>query len=100
MVGLGAQLTDRARAALDEVPLVHADDERAALALDEIDDAQVLLLERCLRIDQNHHDLGEADRVECIGDRKLFELRLDPGAAAQSRRIVEAEAPPAPIEIN
>ena len=43
----------------------------------KIGDAQVLLLERLLDVHQQHHDLGEADRVDRVGDRKLFELLLN-----------------------
>ena len=48
VVGLLAQLLAAPACALDQVPLVHADHERPALALHQIGDAQVLLLERAL----------------------------------------------------
>ncbi len=77
MVGFRAQLADGARRLLLQVPFVHADDERAAFALDQIGDAQVLLLEGMPDIHQQHHDFGEAHGVERIGDGQLFQLLVD-----------------------
>ena len=89
-----------ALAVLDQVPFVHADDERAALALDQVGDAQVLLLERRRRIHQHDHDFGKAHRVERIGDRKLFELLLDARAAAHAGGVVNAETLAVPVKID
>ena len=94
VVGLLAQLLHRAGLALDQVPLVHADDDRAAFALDQIGDAQVLLLERRLRIHQQDHHLGEAHRIERVGDRELLELLLDARAPPQPGGVVDAEVRP------
>ena len=52
---------------------------------------QILLLERDRRVEQHHHDLGEADRAQRVGDRELFELVLDAGAAAQARGVEQLE---------
>ena len=40
------------------------DHQRPALALDQVGDAQVLLLEQTLGVHQQHHDLGETDGVD------------------------------------
>ncbi len=91
---------DGAARVLDQIPFVHADDERAAFALDQIGDAQVLLLERRLRIHQHDHHFGEADRIERVGDRELFELLLDPRLAPHARGVVDAKTPAAPLEVD
>ena len=65
--------------------------ERAALALDQIGDAQILLLEPVLRIHHQHHDFGKAHRAQRVRDRELFQLLLDPRAAAEARGIEHAE---------
>ena len=85
VVGLGAQLAGRA-CPPSEVPLVHAEHQRPALALHQVGDAQVLLLERPLGVHQHDHHLGEADRVERVGDRELLQLLLDARACAACRR--------------
>ena len=89
-----------AGAALDQVPLAHADDQRAAFALDEIGDAKVLLLERLSRVHQQDHHLGEAHGVERVRNRELFEFLLDPGAAAQPGGVVDAKVPVVPSQID
>ena len=100
MVGLRAQLGERAGLTFAQVPFAHADHQRAALALDQIGDAQILLLERLLGIHQQHHHFGEADGVERVGDRELLELLLDLRAAAHARGVVEAEGAALPVEID
>ena len=99
VIGLAAQLAGAAGGvAFLEVPFVDADDEGAAFALDEIGDAQILLLERGGRVHQQDHHLGEADRFERIGDRELFELAFDPGAPPHPGGVVDEEAPAVPGE--
>ena len=88
MIHLLAQLLDCAGAGLHQVPFVHSNDQRAPLALDQIGNAQVLLLERPLRIHQQDHHFGEAQRIERIGHRELLELRFDPRAPAQPGSVV------------
>ena len=85
------QLLQQALLVGDEVPFVEADDEGAALLLDEVDDRQVLLLERDRGVEQHHHDLGEAHGAQGIGDRELLELVLDAGALAQARRVEQLD---------
>ena len=58
-VRLGPQLLGLAALVVDEVPFVQADDQGASLALDQVGDRQVLLLERDRRIEQQHDDFGE-----------------------------------------
>ena len=98
VIGLGAQLAGRAGLALDQVPLVHAEHERPALALHQIGDAQVLLLERTLDVHQHDHDFGEADRVERVGDGELFELLLDARLAPHAGGVEQAELAALPFE--
>ena len=100
MVGLFPQLGDRARLALDQVPFVHADHQRAPFALDQIGDAKVLLLERPFRVHQQDHHFGKAYGVERVGDRELFELLLDPGAAAHARGVVNTKLPAVPVDFD
>ena len=100
MVGLFAQLLDGAGGVLDQVPLVHADDQSAPLALDKIGDAKILFLERPLRVDEQHHHFGKAHGIERIGDREFFELLLDPGATAHPRGVVNAEAAVLPGDLD
>ena len=77
VIDLLPQLADGARLALHQIPFVHGDNERAAFAHDEIRDPQVLFFEQRLRIRQQDHDLGEADRFQRIADRELLQLLLD-----------------------
>ena len=86
--------------ALDQIDLVEADDDGATFALDEIGNPDVLLLERRLRIDEDDHHFGKTDGVERVGDREFLELLLDARAAAQSGGIVDAQMPPAPVQID
>ena len=81
MIGFFAEFLDGAGTRFDAVPLVHADDQRAPLALDEIGDAKVLFLEWRLRVHQQDDDFGETHRIERIGNRQLLELLLDSGTA-------------------
>ena len=92
MVGLFAQRLERTGTLLDEVRLAQPDDQRAALALDQVGDAQILFLERPFRVHQQDHHFGEANGIERVGDRQLFELLLDPGAPPHARGVVDAEA--------
>jgi len=55
------------------IPFVRREDDRAALALDQIGDGEVLLLEGLCRIERHDHAVGEADRVQCALDRHFLE---------------------------
>ena len=90
-VGLVAQFLRLVALVVDQVPFVEADDQRPALALDEIGERQVLLLERDRRVEQQDHDLGEAHRAQRVGDRELLELLDDSRAPPQARRVEEFE---------
>ncbi len=54
LAGLPLQLADAAGAAVAPIPLADGDHQRAAFALDQIADAQILLLERMLDVHQHH----------------------------------------------
>ena len=73
-VRLGAQLLRHHALVLDQVPFVEPDHDRPALALGEIGEGQILLLERDRGVEQQNDDLGEADRAQRVGDRELFQL--------------------------
>ena len=52
---------------------------------------QLLIVERRFRIDQQDNDLGQADRLEGLADRKLLDRIGDLGATADTRGIHEAD---------
>ena len=95
-----AQLADLAALALDQIPLVDRDHQRAALALDQIGDAQILLLEAVLRIHHQHHHFGKADGAQGIGDRQLLQLLLDTRAAAQACGVEHAKRAALPDDVD
>ena len=55
-----------------------------------VGDAQILRLEPARRVEQQHDDFGEIDRVERVGDRQLLQLVLHLGALAHARRCRSA----------
>ena len=71
----------------DEIPFVEPDHNRPAFAFDQIDDGQILFLERNRGIEQNHHDIGESHGAQPVGCGELFQLVIDPRALAQTRRV-------------
>ena len=95
-----AQLADGARGLFLQVPFIDRDDDGASFLLDQIGDALVLLLEGVFDVEQHHHHLGKAHRIERVGDRKLFQLLVDARAAAQAGGVVDAEFLAVPIEID
>ncbi len=100
MIGLLSKLADRSGTAFDKIPFVHADDQRASFPLDKIGNAQVLLLERLLRVDQQDHHLREPNCIEPVGDREFLELLLDPRPPPQPGSIVNPEVPVVPSQID
>ena len=67
---------------------------------DEIGDGEILVLDRALGIDQQHHDLGEADRANAVARaQELLGCLRHPGFAAQTGRIEEAHLAPRPFEV-
>ena len=100
VIGIGAQRRNQVRLALHQIPFVDGDHERAALALDQIGDAQILLLELVLRVHHQHDDFGEADRAQRVRDRQLFQLLLDPRAAPQAGGIEHAEFAALPVDLD
>src|SRR5262249_28447785 len=75
-------------------------DERAPSLLDRAGDAQILLLERFLRVNQHPHHAGKTAGAEGGGEGEFFQLLVAPRAPAQARRVVQAERPAVPIEID
>ena len=95
-----AQRLEQARLVGHEVPFVEADDERPPLALHEVDDGQVLLLERDRGVEEHHHHLGEAHGAQAIGDRELLQLVVDAGAAAHAGGVVQLDPTAAPFPVE
>ena len=62
--------------------------------------AQVLLLERDRRVEQQHHDLGEAHRAQGVGDRELLELLDHARLAAQAGGVEQPQLAPAPFDVD
>ena len=101
MIGIAAQVRDRAAAlALHQIPFVDGEHDGAALALDQVGDAQILLLEPVLRIHHHHDDFGKAHRAQRVGDRELLELLLDPRAPAQARGVEHAKLAALPVDLD
>ena len=63
-----------------KIPFVHRNHNGTAFAFGQIGDAQVLLFKGDIRIQQNHHNLGEFHRTQTVADAQLFELFLHLGA--------------------
>src|SRR5829696_8496606 len=95
-----AQLLEESRLVGDEVPFVQADDDRPPLLLDQVDDREVLLLERDRGVEEHDHDLGKAHGAQRVADRQLLELVLHPGALAQARGVEELDRPAAPLPVD
>ena len=74
------------------------DHQRPPLLLDQVGDLQILLLEGLLRVEQQHDDLGKADRLQRVAHRKLFGAPLHPHLAPQSRRVEQQQLPSLPFE--
>ena len=91
---------DQIGLALDQIPFVDREHERAALALDQVGNAQILLLEPVLRVHHHHDDFGEPHRAQRVGHRELFQLLLDPRAAAQAGGIEHAEIAALPVDLD
>ena len=88
-VGLGPQFPRPVGLVVDQVPFVEADDQRPALALDEVGERQILLFEGNRRVEQKHDDLGEAHRAQRVGDGELLHLLDHLGAPPQPRGVEE-----------
>ena len=65
-LGLLAQLADRSRRLIFQIPFVDRDDDRPAFLLNHVGNALVLLFERIFNVEQHDHDLGKAHRIERI----------------------------------
>jgi hypothetical protein len=91
---------DRAGTTFEQVPLVHADDEGTALALDEVGDAKILFLERPLRVHQQNDDLGETHGMKRVRHGELLQFLLDARATAQSGGVVNPQAVIPPRQID
>src|SRR6187200_279217 len=63
LLGPRGKLADAAGALLAQIPFADRDHQRAALTLDQIGDAQILLLEWVLDVHQHHHHVGKTDGV-------------------------------------
>jgi hypothetical protein len=100
MIGVSAQRRDQARLASHQIPFVDRDHQRPALALDQVGDAQILLLELVLRIHHQHHDFGKAHGAQRIRHRELFQLLFNARAAPQPGGVEHAKIPALPVDLD
>jgi hypothetical protein len=99
-LGLLAQAADAADLVVEQVPFTTGKNDGAALPLDQIGDALLLLLKGRLGVDQQDDDLGETNGVDRVGNRQLLELFLDARFTAQARSIEQAKIVPLPVEFD
>ena len=84
----------------DRIPFIRREHRRTSFIGDQPSDCQILPLEGLAGVDHHDHRFGEADGAQRVADRKLLELPLDPGPAAQASRIDEADRTVAPRPID
>ena len=73
-----------------EIGLVDRDHQRAALLDHPAGDGEILLLDHVGGIEHDHHDVGQPDGVERVGDRGGLELGVDAAAAAHAGGVDQA----------
>ena len=84
-------LDDGIALVLDEVPLIHADDEPLAILLDEREDIKVLALNTAGGIEHKDTDVGVLDSADGANDRVVLEIFVDLATFADTSRIDEVE---------
>ena len=72
---------------LGDIPFVQRDDQRAALLQHLVGDPQILRLQPERRIEQQHDNLGEIHRMQCIRDGEFLQFILHLGLLAQAGGI-------------
>ena len=84
-------LDDGIALVLDEVPLIHADDEPLAILLDEREDVEVLALDTAGGVEHKDTDVGVLDSADGANDRVVLEVFVDFATLADTSRIDEVE---------
>ena len=84
-------LDDGIALVLDEVPLIHADDEPLAILLDEREDVEVLALNTAGGVEHKDADVGILDSADGANDRVVLEIFVDLATLADTSRIDEVE---------
>ena len=73
-----------------EVGLVDGNHQRTAFLDHPAGDGKVLLLGHVGGIEHHHHDVGQPDGVERVGDRGRLQLGVDAAAAAHAGGVDQA----------
>ena len=76
---------------LDEVPLIHADDEPLAILLDEREDVEVLALDTAGGVEHKDTDVGVLDSADGANDRVVLKIFVDLATLADTSGIDEVE---------
>ena len=84
-------LDDGIALVLDEVPLIHADDEPLAVLLDEREDIEVLALDTAGSVKHEDTDVGVLNSADGANDRVVLEIFVDFATLADTSRIDEVE---------
>ena len=84
-------LDDGIALVLDEVPLIHADDEPLAILLDEREDVEVLALDTAGGVEHKDTDVGVLDSADGANDRVVLEIFVDLATLADTSGIDEVE---------
>src|SRR3546814_12271657 len=77
-----ADAVEQRRGILGDIPFVERDDQRAAFLQHLVGDAQILRLQPLGRIEQQHEDLREVDRVQRLPYPQFLQYVDTPGALA------------------
>ena len=85
---------------LDQIPLVDGKHQRAAFALDQVGDAQILFLELVLGVHHQHDDFGETHGAQRVGDGQLLQLLLDTRTTTQTGGVENAEIAALVVELH
>ena len=84
-------LDDGIALVLDEVPLIHADDEPLAILLNEREDIEVLALDTAGSVEHEDTYVGVLDSADGANDRVVLEVFVDLATLADTSRIDEVE---------
>ena len=84
-------LDDGIALVLDEVPLIHADDEPLAILLDEREDIKVLALDTAGGVEHEDTYVGVLNSADGANDRVILEIFVDLATLADTSGIDEVE---------
>ena len=80
-----------------QVPFVHGNHDRAAFGFGIIRNPQILLLKRCVDVQQHHDDFGEPHGAQAVGNRQLFHLVTDPRLFAHAGGVENPDRRSQPV---